>query len=349
MKVLLVIVLLAGAACASWYVIASGRLPTQSAVKDRQPINPRYLSIGQEPSASDPNTPERLGTQPRVVRLPETLVITWLTDYDQALTTARSRAKLVVIDFYGAWCTRCTMMDKTTFSHVAVRHRMADFVPLKIDVDRQPELAARYEVTGLPATVVVDPDGKEFGRAVGYLDPDRYLKVLDRAAATAMQAQLGIRGHLAPGLEIDHWYNLPQDKKAIDVDDYRGKVVYLYAFQSWCPGCHRYGFPTLTALIEHYKKIDDVAFIAVQTTFEGFDTNTEAHAKETADRYGLTIPVGQSGSAQQPSAVMQHYRTGGTPWTVIIDRDGTVQFNDFHIRPGDAVRLIDRLRADDDR
>jgi thiol-disulfide isomerase/thioredoxin len=163
------------------------------------------------------------------------------------------------------------------------------------------------------------------------------------------QPRLGIRDQRAPSLQIDHWYNLPRGKTSIDVTDYRGKVVYLYCFQSWCPGCHRYGFPTLTKLIDHYTGNDDVAFIAVQTTFEGYGTNTPERAKQTADRYGLSIPVGQSGTAQQPSAVMRRYRTGGTPWTVIFDREGTVRYNDFHIQPGNAVALVDRLLAPNER
>ena len=44
---------------------------------------------------------------------------------------------------------------------------------------------------------------------------------------------------------------------------------------------------------------------------------------------------------------MRRYRTGGTPWTVLIDPDGVVQFNDFHIAPDKAIDLIDRMLDDD--
>ena len=37
--------------------------------------------------------------------------------------------------------------------------------------------------------------------------------------------------------------------------DFRGKVVYLYFFQSWCPGCHRHGFPTLQAMSKHFADV----------------------------------------------------------------------------------------------
>ncbi|MDP6360864.1 MAG: hypothetical protein QF473_37475 [Planctomycetota bacterium] len=40
---------------------------------------------------------------------------------------------------------------------------------------------------------------------------------------------------------------------------------------------------------------------------------------------------------------MRNYRTGGTPWTIIIDRKGKVRYNDFHIQPAAAIRLFEEL------
>ncbi len=181
---------------------------------------------------------------------------------------------------------------------------------------------------------------------------DSTLTALNDAPNTPTEAEsyqpvptpkLGILGKKAPRLGVEKWFNLPDGKDSFDISELRGKVVYLYGFQSWCPGCHRYGFPTLNKLIDHYENNDEVAFVAVQTVFEGFGTNTVEAAKSTANRYALTIPVGHSGSPAKRSAVMQRYRTGGTPWTVVIGRDGVVQYNDFHIQPRQAIALIDRL------
>ena len=64
------------------------------------------------------------------------------------------------------------------------------------------------------------------------------------------------------------WLNLPSGKKKIDIQDYQGKVLYLFCFQSWCPGCHSSGFPTLQKVMSRFKDNDDVAFVAIQTVFE---------------------------------------------------------------------------------
>ena len=41
---------------------------------------------------------------------------------------------------------------------------------------------------------------------------------------------------------------------------------------------------------------------------------------------------------------MRHYRTGGTPRTVIIGKDGFAHFNEFHASTGPICQLIDLLR-----
>ena len=154
----------------------------------------------------------------------------------------------------------------------------------------------------------------------------------------------GIAGRPAPGWGVNEWINLPQGKTTLDVADLDGKVVYVLAFQSWCPGCHSRGLPTLKRLIDEYGDADDVAFVAVQTVFEGYSSNTPQRAWATARQYELDIPVGHDGSDGRRSILMGRYRTGGTPWVIIIDKTGVVKFNDFHIPLKRARVMIDGLR-----
>ena len=152
----------------------------------------------------------------------------------------------------------------------------------------------------------------------------------------------GIVGQAAPSWKTSAWHQLPDGKKRLDVGDYKGKVLYLYFFQSWCPGCHRVGFPTLQKVSKALKDNEKVQFVAIQTTFEGHNVNTAEKLIELAKRYKLTIPFGQSAGSKGTPEIMRKYRTGGTPWVVIIDTNGRVVFNDFHI---DADRAIAGIRS----
>ncbi len=85
-------------------------------------------------------------------------------------------------------------------------------------------------------------------------------------------------------------------------------------------------------------------FVAIQTTFEGHDTNTARGAWATAEKFGLDIPVGHDGGHDGPSSIVKRYNTAGTPWVVIIGPDGVVRWNDYYISFKHAIHEIDKLR-----
>ncbi|MBF0277854.1 MAG: hypothetical protein HQM13_08690 [SAR324 cluster bacterium] len=97
-------------------------------------------------------------------------------------------------------------------------------------------------------------------------------------------------------------------------------------------------------MIKYYKDDPDVAIVAVQTAFEGFKVNTFGGTEQVAKKYDLQIPIGQSGTEEEPSPVMKNYRTGGTPWVVIIDKEGIVRYNNFHIEAKYAIQGMEVLK-----
>jgi hypothetical protein len=91
-----------------------------------------------------------------------------------------------------------------------------------------------------------------------------------------------------------------------------------------------------------------VRFLAVQTVFEGYRHNTPEKLRENQLKYDLKIPMAHAVGNQQTNdvpGVMARYRTGGTPWSVIIGPSGVVVFNGFHIHVADAIALINQLVA----
>jgi len=100
----------------------------------------------------------------------------------------------------------------------------------------------------------------------------------------------------------------------------------------------------LQAVRDRFRDDPDVAFVAIQTVFEGYASNTFERGREVMAKFGLEdVPMGQSGGPGEPSKFMRRYRTGGTPWTVVVAPDGSVVWDGFHIGSSDAVALIERL------
>jgi thiol-disulfide isomerase/thioredoxin len=152
--------------------------------------------------------------------------------------------------------------------------------------------------------------------------------------------QLGIVGQRAPELRVPTWYDENGQKRSpVELPDKLGRPAILYCFQSWCPGCHSRGFPTLAQLIETCG--DQVDYYAIQTVFEGFAENTEAKVLEAQRHYGLRIPFGHDpGQPRQLPATMADYRTGGTPWIIAIAADRTVVANGFHLNVQDVAAKL---------
>ena len=108
------------------------------------------------------------------------------------------------------------------------------------------------------------------------------------------------------------------------------------------------GFPTLKKLTEIFKDNNEVVFVGVQTVFEGYSTNTKDKLRENQIKYELKIPMAHAPGNPQTHEIppiMRDYRSGGTPWTVIIDQSGKVVYNNFHLDVQPAAELIENLLA----
>ncbi|WP_211260767.1 N-acetyltransferase [Pseudoxanthomonas dokdonensis] len=162
-----------------------------------------------------------------------------------------------------------------------------------------------------------------------------------------MLSSYGIVGQQAPELRVEHWIDgQGQPRLPLRLADFPGQVKIMYCFQSWCPGCHSRGFPTLQYLQRHYQDAAQApVFWVIQTVFEGHERNGPEQLRIMQQRYQLALPFAQDESLPRPHT-MTDYRTGGTPWLIIIGKDDRVLFNDFHVDPAQAVALIDAALAD---
>ena len=86
--------------------------------------------------------------------------------------------KPVLVDFYATWCVPCQQLAPTIGELADEYKGRAEFV--KVDVDKSPELTARYRVSASP-TVVVFRGGKPAGVLVGPRDAGEYRAALDAA------------------------------------------------------------------------------------------------------------------------------------------------------------------------
>jgi len=119
-----------------------------------------------------------------MVRLPHHLAehVNWAGSYQDALSTASTSNRRVLIAFTSQTCPACAQMEYV-LDDAGVRQAMEPFVPVRIDIGRDRELANRLNIIGVPAYVVADGRGEFLASTVGYQPPEVFIRFLNRAAS----------------------------------------------------------------------------------------------------------------------------------------------------------------------
>ena len=112
--------------------------------------------------------------------------IEWGEDVSAALEMAKENGKPVMVDFMATWCPPCHAMEDSTFNDPAVVRKAAAFIPVRIDVDEQREVAVEYDGNarkyggvGIPNILFMKSDGTRLKHIIGYHGPEAFVSVMD--------------------------------------------------------------------------------------------------------------------------------------------------------------------------
>jgi peroxiredoxin len=125
-----------------------------------------------------------------------------------------------------------------------------------------------------------------------------------------------------PEIEASRWFN---SEAPLTLEDLRGKVVVLAAFQMHCKGCISHGLPQAARLFGTFSD-DEVAIVGLHTVFEEHDKQTPDSLESFIDEHELPFPI----AVDKPNGggipeTMAAYEIQGTPTVLLFDRQGRLR------------------------
>ncbi len=120
----------------------------------------------------------------------------WTTDFPAAQEKAKKEDRLVLMDFTGSdWCGWCKKLDKDVFSTTDFQdYAKKNLILVEVDFPSKKKqsddlkkanqaLKEKYAVRGFPTIVLLDKEGKEVWKQVGYLagGPEAFIGKIEEA------------------------------------------------------------------------------------------------------------------------------------------------------------------------
>jgi len=104
--------------------------------------------------------------------------IAWHSFAD-GMARGKSENKKIFLHFYANWCGACKVMENKTFKDpTVIAYINENFIPIKVNTDREQKTSQIFKVRALPDNWFIDEDGKPIGHRPGYITPENLKGIL---------------------------------------------------------------------------------------------------------------------------------------------------------------------------
>lgn len=148
----------------------------------------------------------------------------WKATFAEAEAESRRLNLPMLIHFHTSWCGPCRKMEATVLNTPEVAACLKDrLIGVKVDADKHPDLAKRFDVKLYPSDRIVSPDGKVVFSSEGYTARSNYVATLERNSRIPVKAP--------PAIVVDAPKEQLAQKRPVD-NSPRAMVL---AMEGYCP------------------------------------------------------------------------------------------------------------------
>jgi thiol:disulfide interchange protein DsbD len=238
--------------------------------------------------------------------------LAWVeNDLDGAFAQAKAGGnKYVLVNFTGYACTNCHWMKANMFTKPEIASVMKNMVLVDLYTDGTDDASAanqkleedKFRTVAIPFYVLYDSDRNVIATFPGLTrNPAEYLTFLNTRSAAAPEA-----AEAAPAGGLDGLPFHAMDGAPISIADYKGKVVVLNYWATWCIPCR-------SEIPEFNRVHKDLAGQGVQ--FVGISTDEDG--KPVVENFLKTNPITYQVGLSTGMGNLEEL-----PVTIVFDRNG---------------------------
>lgn len=125
------------------------------------------------------------------------------------------------------------------------------------------------------------------------------------------------------------------DGKVMSLKDFRGKVVILHFWATWCKPCKE-EFPLFEKMYQRFKD-NDIVFLPIAIDAKATQEDIDAFAKGLGARFLVYLA--------KPGNVPDRYWTWGVPVTYFLDRNGWIIGRAIGPRKWDSQEIVSLIQG----
>lgn len=104
--------------------------------------------------------------------------VVWSQSYEVSTKVAATEKSPCLLFFTASWCRWCQKLEREVLVEPKVVSVLRKFVCVKLDVDKNRDVAMAYGVVSMPRIIVINTQNEMIGDWLGYRDAGQFLQLL---------------------------------------------------------------------------------------------------------------------------------------------------------------------------